>query len=40
MIIYCATMVEFLDTIQGLVERGLMFEAYADSLHIKLTGGF
>jgi hypothetical protein len=40
MIINCHGLTLFLDTIAGLVERGITFEAYSDSFMIRLTGGF
>lgn len=40
MTIHCADIHEFLDTIRGLVERGLTFKAKAHSLTIELTGGY
>lgn len=38
--IECCTMTQFLNTIAGLVERGIRFEAHAESLTITLTGGY
>lgn len=40
MIITCDTLDRFVLTIARLVEHGLTFAAHADSLTIKLTGGF
>lgn len=40
MTITCATDEQFYDAILGLVQRGLTFEANADRLTIKLTGGY
>ena len=38
--IECTTMAEFLDTLAGLVERGIMFRAYSYRLTIECTGGY
>jgi hypothetical protein len=38
--ISCTDLRQFLNTIAGLVERGLRFEADADTLKITLTGGY
>jgi len=38
--IYCITMEEFLDTIQGLVVRGLTFQANTGNFLIELEGGY
>lgn len=38
--IECDTMAQFMEVIAKLVERGLTFEADADTLTINLTGGF
>jgi len=38
--IRCATLEKFLDVVAGLTQRGLTFEAYADTLTVTLTGGF
>jgi hypothetical protein len=42
MTIKCYDLVQFLDTIAGLVQRGLTFrsEVGSDFWHIELTGGF
>ena len=40
MIIECNTLTEFLDSIAGLVERGLTFHSNTKNLTINLTGGF
>jgi len=40
MTIQCRDLSVFLDVCAGLVERGLTFEADADRMTIKLTGGF
>ena len=40
MTITCDTEDTFLDTLAGLVRRGLMFQADAGALTIKLTGGY
>ena len=40
MTIYCRTDAEFYAAIEQCVKRGLTFEAHADSLQIKLLGGF
>lgn len=40
MTITCATDKQFYDSILELVQRGLTFEANADRLTIKLTGGY
>lgn len=40
MIINCHGLDQFLDTIAGLVERGLTFDAFSDTFTIRLTGGF
>ena len=38
MSIVCDSLEVFLDTVRGLVERGLTFDAQTDTLTIKLTG--
>ena len=40
MTIYCNCIERFLDTIEGLVRRGLTFRADADKMEIHLLGGF
>ena len=40
MIIYCDDIAQFLDTIEGLVRRGLTFKADFRTFNITLTGGF
>ena len=40
MIIHARYLAQFLDLIEGLVQRGLTFEADASTFTIKLTGGF
>jgi len=40
MTISCNDLKDFLDTIAGLVERGLTFSANGSTLEIRLTGGF
>lgn len=40
MTISCSCLERFLDTVQGLVTRGLTFKADADKMEIYLTGGF
>ena len=40
MTIICSTQVEFIDTIAGLVVKGLTFDADAQTLKIVLTGGY
>lgn len=37
--IQCASLDDFLNTIHGLVARGLVFHADSDRLRITLTGG-
>jgi hypothetical protein len=39
-LIKCNTLAEFLDVIEGLVRRGLIFTANASDLEISLTGGY
>ena len=38
--IECSTLNEFLDTIEGLVKRGLTFHSKTSNLTIELTGGY
>lgn len=38
--INCCSMKEFLDVIEGLVQRGIQFNANTSSYTITLTGGF
>ena len=40
MTIECGTLMDFLYVIQGLVERGIQFNAYTNNLIIECTGGF
>lgn len=40
MTIECATITQFLDTVAGLVARGLGFKADVGSLTINLTGAY
>jgi hypothetical protein len=40
MTIYCYDIAEFLDAIEGLVQRGLTFKADMKTYTITLTGGF
>jgi len=40
MTIVCTEFEDFLNTINGLVVRGLTFTAYTDKLRIVLTGGY
>lgn len=40
MTIFCPDIAAFLDTLQGLVQRGLTFKAYHSTLTIELTGGY
>lgn len=40
MTISCTDLKDFLDTIAGLVERGLGFHANGSTLEIRLTGAF
>lgn len=40
MTIQCTDIHNFLDVIQGLIERGLTFKANAASLSVTLTGGY
>lgn len=40
MTIYCQCTERFLDTVEGLVRRGLTFRADADKCEITLLGGF
>lgn len=40
MIIKCHDLPAFLDTIEGLVHRGLTFDANASNLTITLLGGY
>jgi hypothetical protein len=40
MTISCTCLERFLDTIDGLVSRGLTFKADADKMEVYLTGGF
>lgn len=38
--IECDTLEEFLNVVDGLVKRGLMFDSDAHNLTITLTGGY
>lgn len=38
--INCTDMEDFLDTITGLVQRGIGFRAYANLLKVVLTGAY
>ena len=38
--IQCESVYRFVEVIHGLVEKGLTFEAVAESLVIRLTGGY
>jgi len=38
--IECDNLEQFLNTIEGLVKRGLMFNSCAHNLSITLTGGY
>lgn len=40
MYITCHTLEAFIETVAGLVAKGLTFKACTDTLTIKLTGGF
>lgn len=40
MTIHCDSLTNFLDIIQGLIERGLKFIAFADTLKIECSGGY
>ena len=38
--IECDTLEQFLDTIEGLIKRGLTFQSKTNNLTIELTGGY
>jgi hypothetical protein len=40
MTIRCDSLANFLEVVRGLVERGLKFVAFADTLKVELTGGY
>lgn len=40
MTVECSNLDNFLDTVAGLVKRGLTFNADAEALTITLTGGY
>jgi len=40
MIIYCDTMTDFLDVIEGLTKKGIGFKANGTTFKIELTGAF
>ncbi|CAK6596207.1 unknown function [Klebsiella phage vB_Kpn_K12P1.1] len=40
MVITCKTFNDFMDTVEGLVKRGLTFNADGTSWTITLTGGY